>query len=194
MSENKKIRCVSVNGENLNNYEFMIDLAMTTLGDRVSGFLTKLAGDMAAKESGTQAEAEVREFIVEFSIIKLLTADFVFGYAQKLHENWGNAECESFEQQRKITDLKGVIDFRVREHSPQNPDLRHAVLKLSGGKCAYCGVAVTASNMHVEHVVPKKAGGPDHLRNYVAACSACNISKSDRHVLDFIARKMGRKS
>lgn len=44
--------------------------------------------------------------------------------------------------------------------------------------CMYCGD--TAGPFHLDHVVPRSRGGPDHPRNIVRACQRCNLSKGDK--------------
>lgn len=44
--------------------------------------------------------------------------------------------------------------------------------------CVYCGDE--AGPFHLDHVVPRSRGGPDHPRNIVRACQRCNLSKRDR--------------
>jgi len=51
----------------------------------------------------------------------------------------------------------------------------------SGEKCIYCGTDITPKGMQIDHIFPESRGGPD-LRdvNLVAACSACNDSKTGK--------------
>lgn len=43
-------------------------------------------------------------------------------------------------------------------------------------KCVYCG----EPSQHVDHVIPVSKGGTNDLDNLVAACSTCNLAKSDK--------------
>lgn len=86
---------------------------------------------------------------------------------------------------------------KCSEHPKNDPDVRRQVWEMTGGVCAYCSAALTPDNMNggtsafvVEHVVPVSHGGPNNLANYVPACSGCNSSKSDAHVLTFIRRNL----
>jgi len=77
-------------------------------------------------------------------------------------------------------------------HKLSDPAVREAVLKITDGKCAYCGCQLQSErngtdNFVVEHVVPKSKGGPDNIVNFVPACRGCNNAKSDRHVYHFIS-------
>ena len=56
--------------------------------------------------------------------------------------------------------------------------IRATVLLRDHEVCAYCGMHATT----VDHVLPRHSGGTDALGNLVAACTACNASKSD-HVI-----------
>jgi len=58
---------------------------------------------------------------------------------------------------------------------------RLAVWSLTGGRCLYCRRFVDFSGcgaFHVDHVIPRSAGGTDDLGNLVPACDACNAAKS----------------
>lgn len=92
-------------------------------------------------------------------------------------------------------DLIAAEQLRLVEHHPSSPVVREKVLSLTDGKCAYCNSEITRGKADglpefvIEHVVPKSCGGPDHMANYVPACSKCNSQKASGHVLDFIRKK-----
>lgn len=44
----------------------------------------------------------------------------------------------------------------------------------------YCGHALSASQLTMDHVVPRSRGGRDSWTNLVTACRACNSAKRDR--------------
>jgi len=81
---------------------------------------------------------------------------------------------------------------RLHVDSPNDPAVREAVKALTEGLCAYCD-AELGEDWHIEHVVPKSAGGPDTLANYVPSCKSCNSAKHALHVLEFIRRKQGNE-
>ena len=69
------------------------------------------------------------------------------------------------------------------------PRRRRQVFDKSEGKCFYCGTALRLDGKwHVEHQMPRALMGPDELPNLVAACVPCNLAKSDRTALEFIAQ------
>lgn len=86
---------------------------------------------------------------------------------------------------------------RLREHSLADPRTRNAVWGLTGGHCYYCDAALIVGPkqvefddykniMHIDHLVPKSLGGPDHIANYVPSCAPCNITKGNKTYVEFI--------
>lgn len=53
---------------------------------------------------------------------------------------------------------------------------RKSIMDRDEGRCRYCGDR--AENL--DHVIPRSAGGGDHLGNFVASCVPCNTFKADR--------------
>ena len=45
--------------------------------------------------------------------------------------------------------------------------------------CQYCGDIFTSNDLTFDHVIPKSKGGKTKWENVVAACSKCNLKKSD---------------
>jgi hypothetical protein len=65
---------------------------------------------------------------------------------------------------------------------------RREIFDKSNGKCHYCGnVLALDGKWHVEHMQPRALGGTEDLLNLVAACAGCNLEKSDRTALEFVA-------
>lgn len=61
--------------------------------------------------------------------------------------------------------------------------LRFEVLTRDGYRCRYCGADAGSTTLHMDHVVPRAAGGRDDLANLVTACIDCNYGKADRKIL-----------
>lgn len=60
---------------------------------------------------------------------------------------------------------------------------RFAVLERDGFKCRYCGRgAAQQAVLHVDHILPKSAGGGDELENLITACQECNYGKGDAQI------------
>lgn len=72
--------------------------------------------------------------------------------------------------------------------APQIPRRRREVFEHSEGRCHYCAVQLTLDGKwHVEHQLPRALGGGNDHINLVAACAPCNLSKSDRSAIEFVA-------
>jgi hypothetical protein len=56
--------------------------------------------------------------------------------------------------------------------------LRYEVLQRDNFTCRYCGAFAPIAVLVVDHVVPRKHGGPDKATNLVTACQDCNSGKS----------------
>ena len=59
-------------------------------------------------------------------------------------------------------------------------ELRHSEWwkrKCAKGVCHYCGAAVKAKELTMDHIVPISRGGKSTKGNVVPACKECNTSK-----------------
>ena len=61
-------------------------------------------------------------------------------------------------------------------------ELYRAVFIRDGFSCVYCGLDILGSldsfaSSHLDHLKPKRKGGPDSLLNCVIACGVCNSMK-----------------
>ena len=50
------------------------------------------------------------------------------------------------------------------------------------GRCEYCGLAQVGqeATFHIDHIVPRDAGGPTTLGNLALACVSCSLRKGAR--------------
>ncbi|MFP3988358.1 RNA-guided endonuclease IscB [Streptomyces sp. E11-3] len=64
-------------------------------------------------------------------------------------------------------------------------EAREYLLVKWGRSCAYCGAEGVPLN--IDHVFPRARGGSDRMSNLTLACAACNQSKADRLVQEFLA-------
>jgi hypothetical protein len=53
------------------------------------------------------------------------------------------------------------------------------IIARDGWFCSYCGDAISAEDMTVDHVTPTTRGGADTLSNVVVCCRWCNSEKGD---------------
>jgi len=82
--------------------------------------------------------------------------------------------------------LRGAFDapsvVRLRHHIRRPvPELRlsrRSILARDNYTCQYCGH--TAKDLTVDHVVPKRLGGPTTWENLVCCCRRCNTKKGDK--------------
>jgi hypothetical protein len=60
--------------------------------------------------------------------------------------------------------------------------LRRLVLARAGGRCEYCGLAQEGqeATFHIDHIVPRAAGGPTVAENLALACVSCSLRKEAR--------------
>jgi 5-methylcytosine-specific restriction endonuclease McrA len=80
---------------------------------------------------------------------------------------------------------------RVRERMRPVSKRRRDVFEKCGGRCHYCARALTLTGpWHVEHALPRALGGLDEISNLFASCPPCNLSKSDRTALEFVAGRI----
>lgn len=71
--------------------------------------------------------------------------------------------------------------------SPQSVTTRKFITDVSKGKCWYCGYKFTRKKrFNIDHMLPVKRGGTNHIYNLVGACQGCNITKRNRNFKEFI--------
>ena len=60
--------------------------------------------------------------------------------------------------------------------------LRRRVIARAMNVCEYCGLSQVRqeATFHIDHVVPKKAGGPTTAANLALACVSCSLRKAAR--------------
>ena len=57
---------------------------------------------------------------------------------------------------------------------------RFKILERDGFKCGYCGISKDETELHVDHIHPRKHGGDNNMDNLITSCIPCNLGKSDR--------------
>ena len=70
------------------------------------------------------------------------------------------------------------------EDDPKAQDKRQ-LFHAQQGKCVYCGNKYQYDELEVEHMIPKKSGGQDHIRNCQLACRICNLAKGTMTDIEF---------
>lgn len=72
-----------------------------------------------------------------------------------------------------------VEQTRSRRKGGIPAGLRFRILRRDGFRCNYCGRTPKddAVQLHVDHILPRVAGGSDEETNLVTACRVCNLGK-----------------
>ena len=81
-----------------------------------------------------------------------------------------------------LEDLKNrmILAAELEPKDPQrffSSDQRKKIWEASLGYCTLCGIQLSETNFHADHVVPYSQGGPTTLENGQALCTACNRKK-----------------
>ena len=76
---------------------------------------------------------------------------------------------------------------------PQLRLSRRGIFARDGYSCQYCGI--TAKDLTIDHVVPKRMGGGSTWENLVCCCRRCNTKKGDKalHSSGMQLRRMPRR-
>ena len=84
--------------------------------------------------------------------------------------------------------LPSVVKLRghVKRPLPELKLSRRTVFARDNYVCQYCGG--TAKDLTIDHVIPRRAGGPSTWDNLVCCCRKCNMRKSDK-----LAHQVGMK-
>jgi 5-methylcytosine-specific restriction endonuclease McrA len=57
----------------------------------------------------------------------------------------------------------------------------------AASECYWCGRPITErTGLHIDHVIPRCAGGSSEAANLVPACERCNLSKSGKLPWDWL--------
>lgn len=73
---------------------------------------------------------------------------------------------------------RGFLDYLIIVEGSRKARLR--ALDRDGHRCVYCGRKAKT----VDHVQPKSLGGPNTVKNLVAACHKCNNARGNRPLTD----------
>lgn len=129
---------------------------------------------MSRKTLLLSAGYEVVSFIPERKVFKLLFKDKVevINSWPGIKFHWGSGSMEY----PSILRLKN----HVRRNYYNSNFSRKALVKRDRNTCQYCGIRLTASQVTVDHVLPKAQGGKTTFTNCVVCCQNCNNKKADR--------------
>ena len=71
------------------------------------------------------------------------------------------------------------FSFPSNEGPSVSKAVRREVKKMYGGKCFACGLALTDSDLSIDHIVASSKGGNADLINLQLMCARCNNAKAD---------------
>ncbi len=99
------------------------------------------------------------------------------GVAQAEEHN--HAEVHSTSTALKVPSVIRLLSYR---HIPQQTRAlsRKNILLRDRNTCQFCGLLFPASELTLDHVMPRSRGGHSSWENLVACCYKCNNSKGDR--------------
>lgn len=85
------------------------------------------------------------------------------------------------------------LKSHIRRPMPELRLSRRSVLARDHYTCQYCGQV--AKELTIDHVIPKRLGGPTTWENLVCCCRKCNTKKSDKTLqqVGFILARQPRK-
>ena len=119
------------------------------------------------------ASYEVLSFIPERKMIKLLFKDKVDVVSEwDSVITWGSGKIKH----PAILKLK----HHVRRNYFNSNFSRKALVKRDRARCQYCDQKLTASQITIDHVLPRAQGGITSFTNCVVSCHTCNNKKADK--------------
>ncbi|AFY61962.1 RNA-guided endonuclease IscB [Synechococcus sp. PCC 6312] len=80
-----------------------------------------------------------------------------------------------------------ISGIEYQQGELQGYEVREYLLEKWGRKCTYCGTKDVP--LEVEHIHPRSRGGTDRVSNLTMACHACNQSKGNQDIRDFLFGK-----
>jgi 5-methylcytosine-specific restriction endonuclease McrA len=75
--------------------------------------------------------------------------------------------------------------LKVRASGKLSPSIVDRLKKSQRGMCVICMARLNKS-FHIDHIIPIAKGGSNTDDNVQLLCPKCNISKSDKHPVDFM--------
>jgi hypothetical protein len=89
--------------------------------------------------------------------------------------DYEDKERRKFERLKKRFELTQEVERQPRRESIPE-EVRIAVWRRDGGKCARCG---SREKLEYDHIIPVSKGGSSTVRNVELLCETCNRKKKD---------------
>lgn len=113
------------------------------------------------------------------------------GKADILHERDLDGGTRYVSAEGEVLSAPSVVKLRhhVRRPLPELKLSRRSIFARDNYTCQYCGI--TGKDLTIDHVIPKRMGGPMTWENLVTCCRKCNTKKGDK-LADKIGMKLAR--
>lgn len=128
---------------------------------------------MSKKTLLLNASYEVLSFIPERKVFKLLIKDKV-----EVISTWNDIILWGDSQLYHPSILR--LKCHIKRNYSNTNFSRKALVKRDRSICQYCGRKLSASQITVDHILPRAQGGITSFTNCVISCYACNNKKADR--------------
>jgi 5-methylcytosine-specific restriction endonuclease McrA len=79
----------------------------------------------------------------------------------------------------RVPSVIRLLEYRRIPHQTRALSRKNILLR-DRNTCQYCGVILAASDLTLDHVLPRSRGGASTWENLVACCHACNHDKGNR--------------
>lgn len=98
---------------------------------------------------------------------------------------WKKRNPARYTELNKVHHAKRKARIRNAEGSHTAADIR-ILYDEQEGRCAYCGITLHGI-FHLDHIEPLIRGGSNSPDNLACACAACNLSKGEKLLEEWIA-------
>ncbi|MBI4460090.1 MAG: HNH endonuclease [Acidobacteria bacterium] len=99
------------------------------------------------------------------------------GVALAEEVTWGQVRSTSLVM--RIPSVIRLLEYRRIPHQARALSRKNILIR-DHHTCQFCGSVVVASELTLDHVIPRSQGGKSSWENLVACCYACNNRKGDR--------------
>lgn len=128
---------------------------------------------MSKKTLLLDSSYQVLSFISERRLFKLLFKEKV-----EIESSW-NDEISWINGKIKYPSIVRLKKYIKRTYFNSNFS-RRSIIKRDESKCQYCDKKLSASQITIDHILPKARGGITSFVNCVVSCHSCNNKKADR--------------
>ena len=111
--------------------------------------------------------------------VKTIREEILYEYAKLISRSAYGTLQRGFitERFKKLRDGEITISGTIREWEKEQELPK---------RCVYCG---SITNLTTDHLIPRSRGGDESADNVVLACQACNASRGDKGVFEWLGLK-----